>query len=329
MTRTPVGLTRALIVILGLLGAVGAAVVAVLLSSTSTNQPSSSTHAARPAPSTQAKSATSTHAAKPAPTTAAQPAPAAPQPARLTWPVPALHDPQVIELTPGHTKLVLNLHRDYVLKLPRGRALTAPQGLSIWGGHNVVLVGGTVHVPDKSGAAQFQAQTGTIHIEGVRFSGPKLMEGIDLNEPRGATVELENIYIDTVHGSYTTNHADLIQSWAGPRRLLVDGLMGSTQYQGFFLLPNQLDKGPAPQLFDLRNVYINDSGGAYALWLQTKPRVPLRTSGVYVTPNAKRTWRGWWLWPKPGDATWNQVQAAGASPTAIQARIARAGVNYR
>ncbi|MGN6868904.1 MAG: hypothetical protein ACTHMY_10945 [Solirubrobacteraceae bacterium] len=323
MTRTPVGLTRALIVILGLLGAVGAAVVAVLLSSTSTNQPSSSTHAARPAPST--------HAAKPTPTsTATNPAQSsAPQPARLTWPVPALHDPQVIELTPGHTKLVLNLRRDYVLKLPRGHALTAPQGLSVWGGHNVVMVGGTIRVPDKSGAAQLQAQTGTIHIEGVRFSGPRLMEGIDLNEPRGATVELENVYIDKVHGSYTTNHADLIQSWAGPRRLLVDGLMGSTGYQGFFLLPNQLDKGPAPQLFDLRNVYINDSAGAYALWLQTKPRVPLHTSGVYVTPNAKRTWRGWWLWPKPGDATWNQVQAAGGSPTAIQARIARAGINYR
>jgi hypothetical protein len=224
---------------------------------------------------------------------------------------------------------VLNLHRDYVLKLPRGRPLIAPQGLSIWGGHNVVLVGGTIFVPDRSGAAQLQAQTGTIHIEGVRFSGPKLMEGIDLNEPRGATVELENLYIDTVHGSYTTNHADLIQSWAGPRRLLVDGLMGSTQYQGFFLLPNQLDKGPAPQLFDLRNVYINDRQGAYALWLQTKPRVPLHTAGVFVTPNPARTWRGWWLWPKPGDATWSQVGAAGASPTAIQAQIERAGIHYR
>jgi hypothetical protein len=323
MTRTLPGLTRALIVVLGLLGAVGAAVVAVTLSSTTTSRHSPATHTA-PAPST------STHAAKPAPSTAAKPAaPSAPQPARLAWPVPALHDPQTIELTPGHTKLVLNLHRDYVLKLPHGHALNAPQGLSVWGGHNVVLTGGTIHVTDKSGAAQLQAQTGTIHIEGVRFSGPRLMEGIDLNEPRGATVELENIYIDTVHGSYTTNHADLIQSWAGPRRLLVDGLMGSTQYQGFFLLPNQLLKGPAPQLFDLRNVYINDSGGAYALWLQTKPRVPLHTSGVYVTPNSKRTWRGWWLWPKPGDATWNQVQAAGASPTAIQAQIRRAGVNYR
>jgi hypothetical protein len=294
MTRTPVAFTRTLIVVLGLLGAVGAAVAAMLLSTTHS---------------------------KPAPIPAGQ--------AGLAWPAPALHDPQVIQLTPGHTKLALNLHRDYVLKLPHGRPLSAPQGLSIWGGHNVVLIGGTVNVPDKSGAVSLAAQTGTIHVEGVRFTGPHLMEGIDLNEPRGATVELENLYIATVHGSYTTNHADLIQSWAGPRRLLVDGLMGATQYQGFFLLPNQQFSGPAPQLFDLRNVYINDRQGAYALWLQTKPHVPLYASGVYVTPNPKKTWRGWWLWPKPGDATWNHVRAAGDSPRAIQARIARAGVDYR
>jgi hypothetical protein len=294
MTNTPVRVTRALIVVLGVLGAVGAAVAAMLLSSTGS-----------------------------------RPAASAPGPARLAWPAPPLHDPQVIQLTPGHTRLVLNLHRDYVLRLPRDRPLTAPQGLSIWGGHNVVLIGGTVYVPGKSGAASLQAQTGTIHIEGVRFTGPRLMEGIDLSEPRGATVVLENVYIATVHGSYTTNHADLIQSWAGPRRLLVDGLMGATQYQGFFLLPNQLDKGPPPRLFDLRNVYINDRQGAYALWLQTRPRVPLHTSGVYVTPNRQRTWRGWWLWPKPGDATWNQVRATAASPASLRARIARAGVDYR
>lgn len=295
MTRAPVRLRRLLLVVLGTLGAVGAAVAAVTLSSSTRHS----------APSTLGA-------------------------ARVAWPAPALHDPQVIELSSAHTNLVLNPHRDYLLKLPRGRPLEAPQGLTIWGGHNVVLIGGTVNVPDRSGAAVLEAQTGTIHIEGVRFTGPKLMEGFDLSEPR-ATVELENLYIATIHGSYTTNHADLIQTWGGPRRLLVDGLMGATQYQGFFLLPNQLYRGPAPALFDLRNVYINDRQGAYALWLQTKPRVPLHLSGVYVTPNPVRTWRGWWLWPKPstGDTTWNQVRAVGASPGAIQAQVARAGLNYR
>lgn len=248
----------------------------------------------------------------------------------VTWPAPALHNPQVIDLTRATTNLRLAPNRDYVLRLPRDAPLQAPAGLTIDGGHNVVLVGGTVHVPGRSGAGLLENQTGTIHIEGVRFTGPRLMEGLDLSEPKGATVELENIYFGTVHGSYTTNHADLIQSWAGPRRLLVDGLAGSTQYQGFFLLPNQHDAGPAPQLFDLRNVYINDAAGAYALWLQTQPQVPLHLDNVSVTPNRTRTWRGWWLWPKPpgGDTTWGAVRAVRAMPASIRRRAAAAGLTY-
>ncbi len=247
------------------------------------------------------------------------------------WPAPALHDPQVIQITSANTNVVLNGNRDYILKLPMGKPLQAPHGLTIAGGHNVVLVGGTVNVPDRSGAVQLEAQTGTIHIEGVRFTGPQLMEGFDLSESDKATVELENIYIDKVHGGFTTNHADLIQTWAGPGRLLVDGLWGSTQYQGFFLLPNQHYDGPPPTLFDLRNVYINDSQGGYALWLQTSPRVPLHLSNVAVTPNPVRTWRGWWLWPKPstGDTTWNQVASTHSPPAATHPRIASAGIDYR
>lgn len=249
----------------------------------------------------------------------------------VSWPAPALQDPQVIQLTSTNTHLKLDQHRDYVLLLPRHAPLQAPGGLSIWGGHNVVMTGGTVEVPDRSGAAALTDQTGTIHIEGVRFTGPQLMEGIDLSESAGATVELENVYVATVHGSYRTNHADLIQSWAGPRRLLVDGFWGSTQYQGFFLLPNQHYDGPAPKLFDLRNVYINDSQGAYALWLQSTPRVPLHVSNMSVTPNPARTWRGWWLWPKPstGDSTWTGVRATARQPGAGAGQVARAGIYYQ
>ena len=247
------------------------------------------------------------------------------------WPAPALHDPQVIQLTSAHTNIALRGNRDYILKLPKGKPLQAPHGLTIAGGHNVVLIGGTVNVPDKSGAAVLEGQTGTIHIEGVRFTGPQLMEGFDLSESARTTVELENIYIDEVHGGFTSNHADLIQTWAGPGRLLVDGLWGSTQYQGFFLLPNQHYTGPPPKLFDLRNVYINDSQGAYALWLQTAPRVPLHVSNVAVTPNPHRTWRGWWLWPKPssGDRTWDRVVSTHAAPAATHPRIASAGLYYQ
>jgi hypothetical protein len=319
MVRTP---TRTLVigaVNIGLLLLVILAVVLVASSGSSSHRSTAGL--------TQHRSTTGTtqHPSTTGTTQAQQPAVSKP-----AWPAPALHDPQVIQVTSAHTNIVLNGNRDYVLKLPKGKPLEAPHGLTIAGGHNVVMTGGTVHVPDKSGAAQLEAQTGTIHIEGVRFTGPKLMEGFDLNESDKATVELENIYIDEVRGSYTTNHADLIQSWAGPGKLLIDGLWGSTNYQGFFLLPNQHYNAPPPTLFDLRNVYINDSQGGYALWLQTKPRVPLHLSNVQVTPNPARTWRGWWLWPKPstGDATWNQVASTPTGPAATHPRIASAGINY-
>jgi hypothetical protein len=250
--------------------------------------------------------------------------------ARLAWSAPALTHPETIRLTSANAgSLRLDSKRDYKLVLPANGPLRAPNGLRISGGHNVVLVGGTINVPGHTGAGELQDQTGTIHLEGVRFTGTQLMEGLDLQEPK-ATVELENIYFATVHGTYTTNHADLIQTWAGPKRLLIDGLYGTTQYQGFFLLPNQHYSGPAPQLFDFRNVYINDQGGAYALWLQTSPRVPLHVSNVNVTPNASRTWRGWWLWPKPfnGDTTWSQVKSASAPPAPMAKQIAAAGLGY-
>ncbi len=249
---------------------------------------------------------------------------------RPAWPAPPLHDPQTVQLTERNTNLRLDPRRDYLLRLPHGRALQAPHGLTIWGGHNVVLVGGTVNVPDRSGAALLEGQTGTIHIEGVRFTGPQLMEGFDLSEASGATVQLENIYLATVHGSYTTNHADLIQTWAGPRRLLVDGLVGSTEYQGFFLLPNQHDSGPPPELFDLRHVYINAAHGAYVLWRQTNPSFPLHLQDVVVTPERQRNSPDWWFWPKPstGDRSWAAVRVEGAQPDSVGA-VRSAGLSYR
>jgi hypothetical protein len=242
-----------------------------------------------------------------------------------------MHHATVIDLTSTSTSLQLDPSRDYVLRLPRGRPLNVPTALEISGGHNIVMVGGTINVERPVGVMQLTDQTGTVHIEGVRFTGRHLTQGIDLSEAKGATVELEHVYFSTVYGSFTTNHAELIQSWAGPRRLLIDGLTGSTTYQGLFLLPNQHYNGPAPKLFDLRNIYIDDSRGAYALWLQTSPRVPLRISGVYVTPNPQRPERAWWLWPKPSSeaTTWSGVQAVRGSPLMVSRITRAAGLDYR
>ena len=77
-------------------------------------------------------------------------------------------------------------------------------GLTIAGGRNVVVRGGQVVVPwqgarPASGSTRrglfLTAQTGTVHVEGLRLSGD-LGDGIDLDERLGATVQLENIRVD-------------------------------------------------------------------------------------------------------------------------------------
>jgi hypothetical protein len=246
---------------------------------------------------------------------------------KLTWPAPKLRDPKTVTLRDGKNDLRLDPKRDYVLKLPGNRPLRAEGGLRIYGGHNVVLVGGTVDVTDASPGVLLHAQTGTMHVEGVRFTGKRLTEGIDLDEGEGATVQLQNIYVDTVHGSYETNHADLMQAWAGPRKLLVDGFYGKTQYQGFFLLPEQHTDGPPPRLFDLRNVHIVAPTGGYALW-RSPSNFPLRTSNVTVRPNLKKGGPDQWLWPKPssGDPSWKSVRVG--APGRLAKRALSAGQSY-
>src|SRR5438477_78350 len=63
-----------------------------------------------------------------------------------SWAPPALSSPVTIQLGDRSTALTLSTTQDYVLKLPTDRAAVMPQGLQIFGGHNVVLIGGAVDV---------------------------------------------------------------------------------------------------------------------------------------------------------------------------------------
>lgn len=239
---------------------------------------------------------------------------------RLSWSPPALTDPTTITVTASETKLDLDPGRDYVLRLPAG-PLQVDRGLRIEGGRNVVLIGGEIVVPTEAEAPDtgdrtgllLKNQTGTIFVEGLKISGADLAEGIDLDQAKGATVVLQNIEVGLVHGSREGHHADVLQAWAGPARLRVDGLKGATQYQGLFLLPQQFID-PPPMEFDLRRVIITgDTSGpsgsaSYLLWthddapwlslrevLLVDPRTELRgmvqpydvwASGVQLSPVA-------------------------------------------
>jgi hypothetical protein len=227
------------------------------------------------------------------------------------WNEPMLNDPTTVAIGNGNRNLVLDQSKDYILECQPGPTRLT-WSLVVWGGHNVVLEDCDIDVTIPNWSAAFKDQTGTLWIHDVHFGGNHLHGGIQLQEP-SATVVMRDVLFDRVYGSYTTDHAECVQTWAGPRRLLVDGLTCPTTYQGLFLLPNQWYRGPPPTVFDLRHVDIDDSRGGYALWLGDVKgglsRLRLNLQDVYVAPNRTKLWRGWWLWPQPPARAWGRVSA--------------------
>ena len=148
--------------------------------------------------------------------------------AKLPRRPPTLTNPIVIKVKDQMGDLRLSRSRDYRIILPTTRAWKNAKGLSIDGGRNVVVIGGTVDVgygyKSYSGervkrAAYLRNSTGTVHIEGVRFmsaSTQKLTEGFNVSLP-GSSLRLFNIRITSpLIGSQSGNHADALQTWAGP-----------------------------------------------------------------------------------------------------------------
>jgi hypothetical protein len=228
---------------------------------------------------------------------------------------PQLVNPQTVNLTATTPILHLNNSVDYVVKVTSS-ALTA--GAAIVGGHNVVVQNATLAYQAPAGADStwrvrglyLENQTGEMYINGLKMTGP-LDDGIQMDERvSGVPVVLQNVNIAFVDGSFDGYHADLLQTWAGPSRLVVNNFTGTSDYQGFFLTPNQLwPTGPKPTYFWLNNVKINDATGNYALWTDGYGAFPIEVHNVQVV--AKSANRNAWLWPKPstGDTTWSNVVA--------------------
>lgn len=236
-----------------------------------------------------------------------------PQP--LSWAPPELTDPVVKSIGPSRSSLKLDQAKDYIIKLPENEPYIGE--LNIYGGHNVVLIGGTVKIPtDEEGYADSKrglyvhGQTGTIHIEGLLITGNGLKEGVNIDEREsGCIVQLQNVRVENVAGSYSSNHADIIQSWAGPSVLRIDRFTGYTGYQGFFLLYDQFISGFVPDEFTFKDVnLVGDGNAAYLLWLPESHAFPISLSNVWARPRSGNAGnRNQFLWPK-NDPVWNPVQ---------------------
>lgn len=228
----------------------------------------------------------------------------------LAWPPPRLSDPTTIEVGQGYTDLRLDPTRDYVLVLP---ATDKSGGLTIEGGHNVVLIGGHISVPPASASSSSASRraiyvkgaTGTVHIEGVLLDAAAgaMWDGIDIDAP-AATVQLENVRIEGVGGALSAFHGDAVQPWGGVKDLRIDRLSATSDYQGLTI---PIDRGPIERAelseIDLTGVGGERQGGGHLLWLTTGTAscrtYDISLTNVYVRARpARRLWNS--VWPQVG-----------------------------
>lgn len=215
------------------------------------------------------------------------------------WPSPTLQDVERVEAPPDG-RLRLEMGRDYVVALPR--RLRVPEGLRIEGGRNVVVEPGRIEVPPGgrprySRGLYLVGQTGTVHVQGVTIGGRGLVDGVVLDERLGAIVQLVDVEVERARRPADESiHADVLQTWGGPRELRIDGLRATTEYQGLFLHPQQYEPVEVRR-FDLRDVdIVGTESSVYLLWQATP--FPLELDGVRVTKPAARPAEQI-MWPSP------------------------------
>ena len=188
------------------------------------------------------------------------------------------------------------------MKLPPTRKVGATW---IEGGHDVVIVGGSVTLPPDLPADAPSAQrtaiyiknaTGTVHVEGVLIdgAGASQLDGVDVSAPQ-ATVQLENLRIVGIHGGVSSFHADVVQPWGGAHDLRIDRLTGQSNYQGLMLPDTTGPIGSA----ELSHVDLTatvdppvDYGGHMLLLSSNVPACatyPVSVEDVHVVPRPGRT----------------------------------------
>ena len=121
---------------------------------------------------------------------------------------------------------------------------TRTQPVAIYGARNVRLIGGALAPRGISGskyALRFASTSGSICIEGVFIDGAaEPMDGIAAYGKVGTAPDLtiQNCRIVNIRGTYEGVHGDIVQAQGPLGTVRIDGLTGSTDYQGLFI-PNQ------------------------------------------------------------------------------------------
>lgn len=228
----------------------------------------------------------------------------------LRWAPPQLTDPITIQLGTGPTSNRLKDDKDYIIKLSAEKKIG---GVILQGGRNIIIQGGYITVPPGAAndagrrAIYIKNNVGTVHIEGLLIdnSGESDFDAVAIAAPK-AIVQLQNMRIIGLTGSYQGFHADIVQPWGGVKELRIDRLTGTSNYQGF-QIPQDLGAIEAAMIQDVNLGYAPSKSGklGYLLWLtpgvSSCTTYPITLSNVYVEARPGQQ-IGNSVWPPVGRA---------------------------
>ncbi|MCZ2858453.1 hypothetical protein [Blastococcus sp. VKM Ac-2987] len=272
----------------------------------------------RPTPTTPTTTAPAPAPAAPKPATAptsptAAPAPVAPAATNasgpLSWAPPSGWENYPVHRITSTTSVTTVGARggDVRIELDPSRPV-AP--ITIANCRNAVIMGGQINVlptarigTDDQRAIYVHKCTGTVHIEGVLINGNvngSQADGIAVNAPE-ATVQIQNVRMEALRGTYSVNHADVFQPWGGVKEYRIDRLSGTTNYQGIQVRQDlgAIGKGT------IRNANVGSSGvtpierGGQFIRIDCNT-YPLALENVYIDPRSGRD-MGYSVWPQTDD----------------------------
>lgn len=267
---------------------------------------------------------------------------------RLSWAPPSLVDPVIWTPTESKPKSPnFGPDQDVVVQMP-SRPLDVAGGIEILSGRNVRVIGGHLGMntnyygstgdagrtnlalkivgnPDYSEAAKNRPRT--IHIEGLKFDGTELFEGINVDSKgeNALTLCLQAVYFGRIRwksppGGGSGHHGgDALQIVNGPIRLLVDSMtMSALTYQGFWLQPTAYGT-TTPELYDFRNVQFIGVDTRAQLLAQNGSLPPVenrKLTNVWVQPASGQSWsqsvKGEWPGLQQGTAPEPMVRSSEA-----------------
>ena len=158
------------------------------------------------------------------------------------WSPPPLTDPMTVLVVEGKTSYgTFPADQDVLVVMP---PYIRTKPVAIYGGRHVRLIGGFLAPRGISGskyALRFASTSGSIFVEGVVIDGAaEPMDGIAAYGKIGTAPDLfiQNCRILNIGGTYAGVHGDIFQAQGPLGTVRIDGLTGSTDYQGLFI-PNQ------------------------------------------------------------------------------------------